>query len=54
MMQKLKCIYIILDSSFYHTAFLESCYVYNIVPRGLHIFFIYKKPVYKKLEAGAS
>ena len=22
---------------FYHTAFLESCYVYNIVPRGLHI-----------------
>ena len=24
-------------SYFYHTTFLESCYVYNIVPRGLHI-----------------
>ena len=23
-------------SCFYHTAFVESCYVYNIVPRGLH------------------
>ena len=22
---------------FYHTAFLESCYVYNIVPHGVHI-----------------
>ena len=26
-----------LYSCFYHIAFLESCYVYNIVPRGLHI-----------------
>ena len=23
--------------SYYHTAFLESCYVYNIVPCRLHI-----------------
>ena len=26
-------------SYFYHTAFLESCYVYNIVPRGLYYVF---------------
>ena len=26
-----------LYSCFYDTAFLESCYVCNVVPRGLHI-----------------
>ena len=26
-----------LYSCFYHTAFLESCYVYNIVPHEFHI-----------------
>ena len=32
-------------SCFYHTAFLESYYVYNIVPRGLQKNALYKNIV---------
>ena len=35
---------------FYHTDFLESCYVYNIVCRGLHI----KKSLYIKILSTGS